>query len=156
MLLWGYSSTSELFRIPEWWEETIASGQGSFGKRSPLGSRYPESLFLDVPGTATEHVRTCGFRRNSSSLDRAPKIRDSVRVNFFESFLFTLPSISSETWEMHFWAIPGLRVFCDWVFLVTSGVSLETAANSLLFHKVAMILREKLSAVKTELKFLFV
>ena len=84
--LWRYSSTSELFRLPEWLEETIASGQGSFGERSPLGSRFPESLFLDVPGKATEQVRTCGFRRNSSSWDRAPKIRDSVRLNSFESF----------------------------------------------------------------------
>ena len=35
-----------------------------------------------------------------SSFDKTPKIRDSVLLNSFESFLFTLPSISSETWEM--------------------------------------------------------
>ena len=51
-----------------------------------MGSRFSESLFLDVPGTATEQVRTCAFRRNSSSLDRATKIRDSARLNSF--FLF--------------------------------------------------------------------
>ena len=142
-MLWGYSSTSELLRLPEWWEEILASGQGSFRERSPFGSRFPESLFLVVPGTATEQVRICGLRRNPSSLDRAPKIRDSVRLNSVESFLVTLPSISSETWEMYSWAISGLSVFCDWPFLVFSGVSLETAANFLLFLKVAMILREK-------------
>ena len=139
----GYSSISELFRLPEWWEEILASGQGSFGERSPLGSRFPELLFLDVPGTATEQVRTCGFRRNSSSLNKVPKIRDSVRLNSFESFLVTLTSLSSQTWEMYSWAIAGSSVLCDWLFLVFSGVSLETAANFLLFLKVAMILREK-------------
>ena len=104
---------------------------------------YLDYLFLVFPGTATEQVRTCGFRRNSSCFDRAPKIRDSVRLNSFESFLVTLPSISSETWEMYCWAISGSSVFCDWLFLVFSGVSLETAANFSLFLKVAMILREK-------------
>ena len=143
MILWGYSSTSELFRLPEWWEEILASGQGSFGERSPLGSRFPESPFLVVPGTATEQVRTCGLRRISSSLDRAPKIRDTVRLNLFESFPVTLPSISSETWEIYYWAISGWSVFCDWLFLVFLGVALETAANFLLFLKVTTILREK-------------
>ena len=41
-------------------------------------------------------------------------------------------------------AIPGLTVFGDWLYLVISGVSLETAANLLAFLNVAMILREKL------------
>ena len=59
-----------------------------------------------------EQVRTCGFRRNSSSFDRAPKIRDFVRLNSFESFLVTVPSIFSETWEMYSWAIFGSSVFC--------------------------------------------
>ena len=133
--LWRYSSISELFRLPEWWEDTIASGQGPFGERSPLGSQFPESLFLGVPGTATEQVRTCGFRRNSSSLEKAPKIRDSVRLKTFESSLVTLPSISSEIWEMYSWANSGSSVFRDWLFLVFSGVSLETAASFLLFSK---------------------
>ena len=95
-MLWGYSSTVELFRLPEWWKETIASGQWSFGEWSPLGSRFSELLFLDVLGTATEQVRTYMFRRTSSSLDRALIIRDFVNLNSFESFLVTLPSISSE------------------------------------------------------------
>ena len=141
--MWGYSSNSELYRFPEWWEEILASGLGSFGERSTLGSRFPESPFLVATWTATEQVRTCGFRRNSSSFDRAPKIRDSVRLNSFESFLVTLPLISSETSEMYSWAISGSSVFCDWLFLVFLGVSLETTANFLLFLKVAMTLRKK-------------
>ena len=59
------------------------------------------------------------------------------------SFLVTLPSISSETWEVYSWAISGSTAFRDWLFLVFSGVSLETAVGFLLFLKVAMILREK-------------
>ena len=141
--LWGYYSTSELFRFPEWWEEIFTSVQGSFGERSLLSSRFAESLLLDIPGTATEQVRTRGFRRKSSRFDRAPKTRDFVLLNSFESFLVTLPSISSEIWQMHSWAISGSSVFCDWLFLVFSGVSLETAAKFFLFLRVTMILREK-------------
>ena len=67
-------------------------------------------------------------------------MRDSVRLNSFESFLVTL---SSETWEMYSWASSGSSVLCDWLFLLFLGASLETAANFLLILKVAMILREK-------------
>ena len=93
VIMWWDSSSSELFGLPEWWEENTTSGQGSFKERSPVGFQFSESSFLDVPGTATEQVRTCGFRRNSSSLDKAPKIRDSVRLNSFESF-FSDPSFN--------------------------------------------------------------
>ena len=149
---------NERGRLPEWsssWSGPLPRSddtklwprrrprQGLFREWSPVGSRFSELLFLDVPGTATEQVRTCGFRRNSSSLDRAPKIRDSVRLNSFESFLVTLPSISSETWEMYSWDNSESSVFCDRLFLAFSGVSLETAANFLLFLSVAMIRREK-------------
>ena len=58
-------------------------------EQSPVGSRFSELLFPDVTGTATERVRTCGFRRNLSSFDSAPKIRDSLLSNSFESFLVT-------------------------------------------------------------------
>ena len=108
-----------------------------------MGSQFSTSLFLDVAGTATEQFRTCGFRKNSSTLDTVRKIQDSARLNFFESFLVTLPSISSGTCDMYSRALSGSSVFCDWLFLVLSRVSLETAANFRLFLKVAMILREK-------------
>ena len=139
--MWWVSSSYEPFRLLQWWEENTASGQGSFRERCPVGSRFPESLFLDVPGTATEQIRPCGFRRNSSSLDRAPKI--CVWLNSFERFLVTLPLTSSETWGMYSWAISRSSVFSDWLFLVFPGVSPETAAKFLLFVKFAMILRQK-------------
>ena len=154
--MWGYSSTSELFRIPEWWEENLASGQGASKERSPVGSWISKLLFLDVPGTATEEVRTCGFRRNSSSFDRAPKIRDSVLLNSFESFLVTLPSISSETCVIYSSLILGTDVFRDWLFLgCSSCVSLVTAANFRFFLNDAIFLKRKCYAImKTELGFI--
>ena len=121
-----------------------------------MGSRFSESLVLDVPGAAAEQIRTCGFRRNSSSLDKAPKRRDSVRLISFKSFWVTLLSISSKTWEMWFRAILESSLYCDWLFLVFSGIPLATAANFHLFLKVAMILKGKvLSAVQTDLKCYF-
>ena len=75
-------------------------------------------------------------------LGQSTQNASSIRLNSLESFLVSLPSISSKTWEMYSWAIPGSSVFCHWLFLVFSGVSLETAANFLLFFKVAMILGE--------------
>ena len=109
----------------------------------PIG--FPVSWFA-VPG----YFRN-GYGRSpnlwvqkwSSSLDRAPKIRDSVRLNSFENFLVNLPSIYSKTWEICSWAVSGTSVFCDWRFLVPSGVSPETGAIFLLFLKVAIILRAK-------------
>ena len=52
-------------------------------------------------------------------------------------------------------AIPGLSVFCDWLFLVFSGVSPETATNTLLFLNVAIILREKLVGSEDWIDFYF-
>ena len=94
LLLWGSVSA------PGWGEENSTSGPGSSEGRSSLVPWFSRLLLLDVPGTATEQDRTCGFKRNSSSFDKASKMRDSVLLNSFENFLVTLPSISSETWEM--------------------------------------------------------
>ena len=74
---------------------------------------------------------------------KAPKIRDYIRLNSVESFLVTLTSISSKTWEIHSWTIFGSSVFRDWLFFVFSGISLETAANFLKLLKVDVILRKK-------------
>ena len=67
---------------------------------------------------------------------------NAVQLKSWWSFLLILLSVSSETWVMYFSAIPGLSVFYDWLFLVFSGVSLETAANLILFLNVAIILKE--------------
>ena len=84
--------------------------------------------------------------------DRAPKIRDSNWLNSWDSFLVTLPSISSDTWVMYSSVIPGTNVFGAWLFLAFSWVSLETAANYRFFVSVAIISEEGKSStvVKTE------
>ena len=117
-------------------------GTGIVWGTIPIG--FPVFWFAD-PGCSRSGYGTSPnlwVQKKKSSLDKAPKIRDSVRLNSFQSFLVTLPSISSETCEMYSWAISGSSVFCDWLFLVFSGVSLETAANFRLFLKVAKILKE--------------
>ena len=113
----------------------------------------PTFVFRNVPGTVPECVVICWFKRNSSNLDRAPKMRDSVRLNFWDSFLVTLPSICSETCVMYSSLILGTDVFRDWPFLgFSSCVSLVTAANFRLFLNVAIFLKGKCYAVmKTEL-----
>ena len=84
-------------------------------------------------------VRICWFKRNSSNLDRAPKMRDSVQLNSWDSFFVTLPSISSETCVIYSSLILGTDVFRDWPFLGFSCcISLVTAANFRLFLKVVI------------------
>ena len=82
-------------------------------------------------------------------------MRDSGRLYFRESFLVTLPSISSETWLMYTSAITRLSVFCDWFILLFSGVSLETAESFFIFLNVTMILREQLCHLRRLNRFLF-
>ena len=151
--MWCVSSWSDSVRLLVRQAENSTSWQRSFRERYTVGSRFSEALFLDILGIATEQVRICGFWRKPSSSDKAPKMRDSVQLNSWESFLVTLPSISSETWVMYSSAILGWIVFCDWLLLVSSGVSLETGVNFLLFLNVAVFLRKSLSVVKTELIF---
>ena len=64
-------------------------------------------------------------------------------AEFFGTFFSDLSFNFFRNLKMYSWAIPGSIVFCDWVFLVFSGAYLETAANILLFLKVAMIVGEK-------------
>ena len=60
-------------------------------------------------------------------------MRDSVLMNSWDSFLATLPSISSKTCAMYSAVIPGADEFCDWLFLGYSCVSLAISANFFLF-----------------------
>ena len=66
-------------------------------------------------------------------------MRDSVQLSSWDSFLLTLPSISSETCLIYSSLILGTDVFRDWTFLgCSSCVSLVTAANFRLFLNVAI------------------
>ena len=139
-----------------WLRKMPASGWGSLWESSSFVPWFFTFVFWDVPGTVPEGVRICGFKRNSSNLDRAPKMRDSLLLNSWDSFLVNLLSISSKTCVMNSSLILGTDVFRDWPFLGCSlCVSLVTAANFRLFLNVAIFFKGKCYAVmKTELVFI--
>ena len=154
LILWQVSSWSEsaefLVRLVEnsnsWW--------GSFWEQSPVISQFSKSLFWDVLRTVPEHVRTCGFRRKLSGLDRVPIIRDSVPLNCWDTFLVIQPSISSKTRVMYSSVIPGM--FSDWLFLAFSCVSLGKAAKFRFFLEFPLLWkREKLKNCEDWFDFLF-
>ena len=147
------SPVSESIEWRDWQTEGPTSGWGSLWESSSFVPWFSTFMFRNVPGTVSECVRICWFKRNSSNLDRAPKMRDSVLLNSWDSFLLTLPSISSETCVIYSSLILGTDVFRDWPLLgFSSCVSLATAANFRLFLNVAIFLKGKCYAVlKTEL-----
>ena len=136
--LWEVVSRSESIKLLVRPAENSTSGWGSFWERSLLGSWIFTSVRRNVPRTVAENVRNCGFKRISSNLDRAPRMRHSVLLKSWDNFLVTLLSISWETCVMYSLVIPGTDVFCDWLFLKYCCVSLDTAANFRLFPNVAI------------------
>ena len=132
----------------------------SFRLRIILGTIFICFLVfsISIPGClrngSAEH-RTSGFRENSSNLDRAPKIRLSVTLKSWDKFFLTLPSISTDTWVIYSFWIPGTIVFRDRLHIdLSSWFSLSMAANFLLLFGVAFLNRKKYqSAFRTELKF---
>ena len=128
-----------------WPPKMPASGWGSFWESSSFVPWFSTFVFRNVPGTVPEWVLLCWFKRNSSNLDRAPKMRDSVRLNSWDSLLVTLSSISSETCVLYSSLILGTDVFRDWPFIgCFSCVSLVTAANFRLFLNLAIFLKGKM------------
>ena len=118
---------------------------GTVIAQGTIPSGFPV-FWVAAPGCSRNSYRTSPnlwVQKKFVKLRQSTKIRDSVRLKSFERFLVTLPSIFSETWDMYSWAIPGSSMFCDWLFLVFSRVSLETASNFLFFLNVVMIPREK-------------
>ena len=135
-------SRSEFWVV--WPQKMPASGWGSLWESSSFVPWFSTFVFRNVPGTVSECVCICWFERKSSNLVRAPKMGDSVLLNSWDSFLVTLPSISSETCVIYSSLILGTDVFRDWPFLGSSScVSLVTAANFRLFLNVA-IFEEKM------------
>ena len=156
LYVWEVFSGSESVRLLARQVENSTSGWGSFQERSPLGFWFSMSAFRNVPGVLPENVSICGFRRNSCNLDSNTKIRDSVLLSSWDSFLFTLPSMSSTTCAVYSSANPGAAEFCDWWFVGFSCVSLAITAYFRLFLKVAIILGEgKISTVVKDEFFRF-
>ena len=139
-----------------WLRNMLASQLGSLWEPSSFLPWFSKFVFRNVPGTVPECLRICGFKRNSSNLDTAPKKHDSVLLNNSDSFLATLPSISSETCVIYSSLNLGTDVFRYWPFLGCSCcVSVVTPANFRLFLNVSIFLKGKCYAVmKTELVFL--
>ena len=139
-----------------WLRKMPASGWGSLWESSSFVPWFSTLVFRNVPQTVPECVCIWGFKRTSSNLDRAPKMRDSVLLNSWDSFLVTLPLISSENSVIYSSLILGTDVFRDWPFLGCSPcVSLVSTANFRLFLHFAIFLKGKCYAVmKTELVFI--
>ena len=100
-----------------WLRKMPASGWRSLWESSSFVPWFSTFVFRNVPGTVPECVRICGFKRISYNLERAHKMRDSVLLNSWDSFLVSLPSISSETCVIYSSLILGKDVFRDWPFL---------------------------------------
>ena len=107
-----------------WLRKMPASGWGSLWESSSIVPWFSAFAYRNVPGTVPECVCICGFKRNSSNLDRAPKMWDSVLLNSWDSFLVSLPSISSETCVIYSSLILGTDVFRDWPLLGCSSLFL--------------------------------
>ena len=99
--MWEVSSGPESTEMLVLRVENSTSGWGSLKERSAVGSRFSRSLFRDNLRTVPESVRTCGFKSNSSNLDRARRMRDAVLLSSWDSFSATLPSISTKTCMMY-------------------------------------------------------
>ena len=140
-----------------WWTSRIINPNESLDfSKFGLLIIWP-SIFSIIIYGVPECVRICGFKRNSSNLYRAPKMRDSVLLNSWDSFVVTLPSISSETCVMHSLLILGTDVFRDWPFLgCSSCVFVVPAANFRLFFNVAIFWRENAPQIWRLNCFLFV
>ena len=142
LFLWGASSVSESFEWRDWQTEGPTSGWGSSWERSSFGSWFSTFVFRNVPETVPECVRICGFSRNSSNLDRAPKKRDSVLLNSWDNFSVTLRSTSPKICVIYSSLILGTDVFRNWPFLgCSSSVYLVPTANFRLFFNVAIFWR---------------
>ena len=96
-LLW---STVLGLEFSECWDlltEVPTSGWKSFMERSSLFSLFSLSDFREVPGSVLVWTWTREIRRISSSFYKAPGLRLSALLTFWDDFLVTFPSISSQT-----------------------------------------------------------
>ena len=118
-----------------WPRKMPASRWGSLWESSSFVPWFSTFVFRNVPGTVLECVCICWFERNSSNLDRASEMRDSIRLNSWDSFLVILPSISSENCVIYSSLILGKDVFRDWPFLECSST-----------YSVSLNFRERLRA----------
>ena len=140
-----------------WPRKMPASGWGSLWESSSFVPWFSTFVFRNVPGLVPECVLICGFKKNSSNVDGAPKMRHSVLLNSWDNFSLTLPSISSKSCVIDSSLILGTDVFPDWPFLGCSCcISLVTAANFRAFLSVAIFWSENATQFWRLNYFLFV
>ena len=100
------------------------SGWGLFLERCNFVSWFPTFVFREVPGTVPECLHTCGFEKNSSSLDRASKMRNFLLLNFSDSFfshsafnilenLCYIILIGFRNGRVCWLAVPGMFLLCS-------------------------------------------
>ena len=75
------SSRSEFWAF--WPQKMPASGWGSLWELSSFVPWFSTFVFRNVPGTVSECVVICWFKRNSSNLDRASEMRDSRNAGLY-------------------------------------------------------------------------
>ena len=99
-LIAGFRDVCKTFLL-SWISVRIGSVRHLLQDEDPSGSglhSFPDFFlfeYRDISRTGPKWTRACGFRRNSSSLDRAPKMRPFVLLNSWDSFLVILPLIAS-------------------------------------------------------------
>ena len=133
ILMWNTVSKSEFTEWGDPLNEVTSSAWGSIWKQSSLCSLFSQSELRKVPWEVPDPTQACELRKNSLSFDKAINIWLSVLLNSSDNFLFTLPSISSETWVISFFNstniwVPGqvipkmlilaVSVKCRWFLLV--------------------------------------
>ena len=114
-------------------------GWGSLWGQSSFVPWFSPYAFRDVSEADPEWFWINGFKRNSSSRDRAPKLRISLLLNSLDNFFLTLPSISSETCLILSFCVLGTVVFCASLLPgCSSWFSLLRASSFHLFLKTAI------------------
>ena len=122
-----------------WRWDTPASGWGSFWERSSIVPWLSPYVFRDVFGTDPEWPWIIGLRRNTSSRDRASKMRFSVLLNSWDNFFVSLSSIFSETCVIKSCCDLGKFVSRPWLLLrCSSWFYLWRAARFRLFLKITI------------------
>ena len=122
--------SSGLDSCKDWLKETSTLGWGSLWKRFSFIPWFSLFEFPDVSGTWPERTRASGFRRNSSTCDKALKMRPSIVLSSWGIFFVTPSSVFSDTWVKYSSWIPGDFVFWTRLFLGwSSWLSLLTAVN---------------------------
>ena len=143
-------TVSSLFCVWVNWKAGLTDGGSQFRMRIILGMILIWFLVFHacVPDCSRNGSGVRPYlwvQKNSSNLDRAPKMRDYVLLNSWDSFLVTLLWIASRICVIYSLLILGTDVFRDSPFLgCFSCVSLVTAAKFRLFLNVAIFLKGRM------------